>query len=376
MNKHSTQALIDSLLLCSLLSLALAPGLKADVTGSILGTATDSTSAVVHGVVVVATNMGTNLSQTTRTDSVGQFRFLALPVGKYKVEASLAGFQKFLVTGIDLTVNEQHRVDIIMQVGNVTQEVEVSAASVQVETTNSQIGQVVEEKSILALPLNGRSYIDLLGLQPGVAPAASGTVSNRPVSGQLNAGNISVNGQRESANAFLVNGGDVSEGRNMGTSIIPNIDSVAEFRLITNSFDAEYGRFSGAIMNAITKSGTNGFHGTAFEFLRNDKMDARNFFDQTRGALKRNQFGYAVGGPALKNRLFWFTDYQGTRETRGLSSGLVTLPSSAQRNGVFGPDAFVDSEGNPMVVNGSYWANLLSKRLGYTVTADEPYSRV
>src|SRR6202158_5254809 len=120
---------------------------------------------------------------------------------------------------------------------------------------------------------------------PGVAPASSGTVSNRPVSGQLNAGNISVNGQRESTNAFLVNGGDVSEGRNMGTSIIPNLDSVAEFRLITNSFDAEYGRFSGAIMNAITKSGTNGFHGTAFEFLRNDKLGAKNFLDPAQGAF-------------------------------------------------------------------------------------------
>src|SRR5215471_1239375 len=228
MKKHSIRVLIGSFFLCILLGLTLPTALEADVTGSILGTATDSTSAVLHGVEVVATNLETNLSQTTRTDSLGQYRILALPVGKYKVEASLSGFQKFLVTGVDLTVNEQHRVDIVMQVGNVTQEVEVNAAAVQVESTNSQLGQVVEEKALLALPLNGRSYIDLLGLQPGVAPVASGTISNRPVSGQLSAGNISVNGQRESANAFLVNGGDVSEGRNMGTSIIPNIDSVAE----------------------------------------------------------------------------------------------------------------------------------------------------
>src|SRR5205823_3099776 len=132
----------------------------------------------------------------------------------------------------------------------------------------------------------------------------------------------------------------------------------------------------GAIMNAVTKSGTNAFHGAAFEFLRNNALDARNFFDQTKGVLRRNQFGYAVGGPALKDRLFWFTDYQGTRETRGLSSGLVTLPSLAQRSGTFTPGDFTDSEGNPMVVNGSYWASVLSKRLGYTVTADEPYTSV
>src|SRR5207248_1354394 len=235
--------------------------------------------------------------------------------------------------------------------------------------------QVIETKKLLGLPLNGRSYIDLLGLQAGVAPTTTGSIQqDRPVSGGLSAGNIAVNGQRETANAFLVNGGDVSEGRNLGTAVIPNLDSIAEFRLITNSFDAEYGKFSGAIMHAVTKSGTNGFHGTAFEFLRNDTLDARNFFDQTKGVLKRNQFGYAAGGPAIKNRLFWFTDYQGTRETRGISSGLVTLPSLTQRNGVFGPSAFTDSEGAPMVVNGSYWAGVLSKRLGYTVSADEPYS--
>ena len=144
-----------------------------------------------------------------------------------------------------------------------------------------------------------------------------------------------MNGQREASNAFLVNGGDVSEGRNIGTSVIPNLDSVAEFRLITNSFDAEYGRFSGAVMNAITKSGTNGFHGTAFEFLRNNDLDARGFFDPAVTVLKRNQFGYAVGGPAIKNKLFWFTDYQGTRQRQGSSGSMSQLPSAAQRTGIF-----------------------------------------
>src|SRR5438552_2608247 len=350
---------------------------RADVTGSILGIVHDPSGAVISGVTVTATNAGTNQSRSTTSDATGEYRLLALPIGRYTIEATQAGFQKFITTAVDLTVNAQRRVDIALQVGAVEQKVEVSAAWLAIETTATQLGQVIEQKKLLGLPLNGRSYIDLLGLQAGVAPTTTSSIQqDRPVSGGLSAGNIAVNGQRETANAFLVNGGDVSEARNLGTAVIPNLDSIAEFRLITNSFDAEYGKFSGAIMNAVTKSGTNGFHGAAFEFLRNDKLDARNFFDQTKGALRRNQFGYAVGGPAIKNRLFWFTDYQGTRETRGLSSGLVTLPSAAQRNGVFGPDAFVDSEGNPMVVNGSYWANLLSKRLGYTVTADEPYSRV
>src|SRR5204862_5864439 len=219
--------------------------------------------------------------------------------------------------------------------------------------------------------------------QAGVAPSTAGTVegntaSNRPVSGYLdNTGNISVNGQRETANAFLVNGGDVSEGRNLGAGLVPNLDSVEEFRLITNSFDAEYGKFSGAVMNAITKSGTNGIHGTVFEFLRNDKFDARGFFDPTKAELRRNQFGYAVGGPFWKNKVFWFTDYQGTREVRGASTGAVPVPTTLQRGGTFTAADFADSSGSPLVVNsqacpggascGLNWADTLSSRLGYVL---------
>ena len=349
--------------------------LRADVTGSILGTVRDSTQAVVVGASVVATNLETNLEKDTQTDSSGQFRLLALPVGRYKLTISAPGFQQYTQTGIELNVNDQIRADVSLQVGNVQQQVFVEANAVQVETENTQLGQVIETKKILALPLNGRSYVDLLGLQAGVAPASTGSIQqDRPVSGGLSAGNVSVNGQRETANAFLVNGGDVSEGRNMGTAIIPNLDSIAEFRLITNSFDAEYGKFSGSVMNAITKSGTNGFHGSAFEFLRNDKLDARNFFDPSKSTLKRNQFGYAIGGPAIKNKLFWFTDYQGTREVVGGSTGLVELPTAAQRQGVFAPEAFLDASGGPAVVKGDYWAQVLSQRLGYTVSNGEPYS--
>ena len=179
--------------------------------------------------------------------------------------------------------------------------------------------------------MNGRSYVDLLGLQAGVAPGTAQTIQqDRPVSGSLNPGNISVNGQRETANAFLVNGGDVSEGRNLGTGLVPNLDAIEEFRLITNSFDAEYGKFSGAVVNAITKSGTNGFHGDAFEFLRNDAMDAKNYFVPSKSELRRNQFGYAAGGPFIKNKLFWFSDYQGTREVAGAETGQVTVPTDGR----------------------------------------------
>jgi hypothetical protein len=349
--------------------------LCADVTGSILGTVHDASQAVVAGANVTATNAETNLTKSTTTSSAGEYRLLALPPGPYKVVVTAPGFQQFVSTGVVVNVNDQIHIDPVLEVGTIQQEVRVEANALQVETENTQLGDVINTKKIESLPLNGRSYIDLLGLQAGVAPAGAGSMQqDRPVSGGLSAGNVSVNGQRETANAFLVNGGDVSEGRNLGAAVIPNLDSIGEFRLITNSFDAEYGRFSGSVMNAITKSGTNGFHGAGFEFLRNDKMDARNFFDPEKSALRRNQFGYAVGGPFWKNKLFWFTDYQGTRESQGASTGLVAVPSPDERNGIFDPSVFTDANGNPQLVKGDYWAQVLSQRLGYTVHNNEPYS--
>jgi len=361
--------------------------LRADVTGSILGVVHDRTQAVVAGARIIATNVQTNFKLETISAADGSYRILALPAGNYKLTATAAGFQQYTATDIDLKVNDQLRIDIALEVGSVQQEVSVSANAVQVETESTQLGDVIESKKMLSLPLNGRSYLDLLGLQAGVVPVTSGTMQqDRPVSGgySTNVGNLSVNGQRETANAFLVNGGDVSEGRNLGAGLVPNLDSVEEFRLITNSFDAEYGKFSGAVMNAITKSGTNGVHGDAFEYLRNDKFDARSFFDPTKAELRRNQFGYAVGGPFWKNKLFWFTDYQGTREIRGASTGLVNLPNADQRNGIFGPNAFLDANGDPLKVNspacpsgatcGPNWGQTLTNRLGYTVSNGEPYS--
>lgn len=353
--------------------------LFADVTGSILGIVRDKSDAVIKGARITVTNTQTNLSQQTVSADDGSFRFLALPVGIYRLNAANPGFEQFNATDIVLKVNDQLRVDVRLTVGNVKEEVNVAAGAVQVETESTQLGDVVDSKKMLALPLNGRSYLDLLGLQAGVVPVTSGSMQqDRAVSGGYSSsvGNLSVNGQRETANAFLVNGGDVSEGRNLGAGLVPNLDSIEEFRLITNSFDAEYGKFSGAVMNAITKSGTNGFHGDAFEYIRNEDFDARNYYDPTRGELRRNQFGYAIGGPLWKDRIFWFTDYQGTRQTQGASTGLLQLPTAAQHNGIFDPSVFFDGNGVPTAVKGDYWAQVLSARLGQTVTNGELYSQV
>src|SRR3984885_1873540 len=312
--------------------------LLADVTGSINGVVRDPSQAVIKGAKVTVTNTQTNLSQHTVTAEDGSYRFLALPVGSYTVNVTTPGFQQFNATDIVLKVNDQLRIDVALKVGNIQEQMSVQADATQVETESTQLGDVIDSKKMLALPLNGRSYLDLLGLQAGVAPSGSVTIGGdsgtgaRAVSGYIqNAGNVSVNGQRETANAFLVNGGDVSEGRNLGAGLVPNLDSVEEFRLITNSFDAEYGKFSGAVMNAITKSGTNGFHGDVFEFLRNDAMDAKNYFltSVPKTELHRHQFGFTAGGPFWKDKLFWFTDYQGTRQVQGAEVSGVTPPRAS-----------------------------------------------
>ena len=187
---------------------------------------------------------------------------------------------------------------------------------------------------MLALPLNGRSFIDLLGLQAGVAPATAETIQqDRPVSGGLNPGNISVNGQRETANAFLVNGGDVSEGRNLGAGLVPNLDSIEEFRLITNSFDAEYGKFSGAVVNAITKSGTNGFHGDVFEFLRNDKLDVQELLFRIQVRVAAQSIRLCGGRAGLEKQDFLVLGLPGHErgERRGNRPGYGTDRRPASR---------------------------------------------
>jgi len=221
-----------------------------------------------------------------------------------------------------------------------------------------------------SLPLNGRSYTDLLALQPGVVPQSTGEYSSgfNP-SGDLNAGNLSVSGQRESANGLMVNGGDVEEQANMGTAIVPSLDSIAEFRILTNNFDAQYGNYMGGLVNVVTKSGTNQFHGDVFEFVRFPNLDARNYFSLTRATLHRTQFVGTIGGPIIHKKIFFFADYQGTRQTAGQDSGQIPVLSDPERQGDLS-DIASQLTGT---VNGPFWATTLSNELGYPVSQDEPY---
>jgi hypothetical protein len=260
--------------------------------------------------------------------------------------------------------------------------VTVTDNALHVETVSTQTGEVISGRQMAAVPLDGRSYTDLLALQPGVAPSTSigpdtvqdvGATILYP-SGTLNPGTISVNGQRETANFFSVNGSDAEEDVNAGTAIIPNLDAIAEFRIVTSNFDAEYGEFSGGQVSVVTKNGGNEFHGDAFNFLRNTSLDARNYFSPTRGVYRQNQFGGTFGGPIRRDKLFFFTDYQGTRQTQGIDTGEISVPSSNDRAGNLAD--FVDSKGNTLLtgtVGGQKFADLLTEKLGYTVTPSESY---
>ena len=358
--------------------------LFAGVTASISGTVKDGSGASIGGATVIATNTGTGIAQTQTTNAQGYYSFQDLPIGAYEVTVQQSGFKTYHRTGLGLNVNDAEVVDAVLQVGEVRETVTVQTDAVHVEMASSQLGEVIEAHTMTTVPLVARSYTDLLALQPGVVPVASGLTGGYggifnsagfavPLpSGDLNGGALSVNGQREANNGFLLNGATVQEGGYGGTTAIPNLDSIAEFRILTNNYDAEYGNFSGGQINVITKSGTNRFHGNLFEFLRNTNLNTRNYFDLPGkiGAYHQNQFGGTIGGPIVHDRLFFFADYQGNRKVRGETSPLISVPTLAETNN---GDFSAVSSGLTGVVTGTTWASQLSSALGYPVTQGEHY---
>jgi hypothetical protein len=369
-----------SLIVCLVLGLSFALCTFGGVGGRISGTVKDASGFVVPKAMVAITNLDTGVRQALTTDEKGVFAFLDLPVGRYDLEVVSSGFKPYERKGILVDADSALLIDAVLEVGGKNETVTVDASAAQVETSSTQLGEVITAKQMTAVPLNGRSFTDLLALQPGVAPETAitsltvqdvGAAALAP-SGNLNPGTVSINGQREFANSFIVNGSDSEEDVNNGTAIVPNLDSIAEFRILTSNFDAEYGEFSGGQINVVTKSGSNEFHGDAFEFLRNTNLDARNFFSPTRGSFDQNQFGGTFGGPIRRNKVFFFVDYQGTRLTQGVDTGNIAVPSLAERAGNFlpTPDMPTTLTGS---VKGPAWAALLSSKLGRAVTPGEPY---
>jgi hypothetical protein len=360
------------------LALCIRTTAHAQVGGSITGTVKDQSGGVVPGVTVSAMNVVLGTATVAITDMQGFYSIPKLPVGRYDVTIQLEGFKLVKRTGLQVDADAVVRLDATLEVGGQSEVVTVTADQVRVDTVSTQLGEVVQAQTMTTLSLNGRSYTDLLAIQPGVVPATTilpnsvimaGVTGTIAPSGQLNAGNVSVSGQRETANGFLVNGGDVQEQMNGGTSVVPNLDSIEEFRLLTNNFDPEHGNYNGGIVNVVTKSGSDAFHGDVYEFFRNTKLDARNFFSPERAAFNQNQPGGTIGGPLKRGKAFFFGDYEATRTTQGIETGLIPVPTALQRDGNFSdaPDSLSGS------VNGQYWANLLSQRLGYAVAPGERY---
>lgn len=351
-------------------------GLASD-GGSISGSVVDPSGAFVEQVVVTLRNLETSSQQVCVTDETGRYSFRGLTAGRYKVEVVAPGFKPFLQTGLDLAALAAISLDIGLELKTEATSVEVSAETVQIDLSETQLGETIAAGRMASVPLNGRSFTDLMAIQPGIVPASSqqpnavvmsGVTSTSP-SGDLNAGNTSISGQRETANGFRVNGSDVEEDVNMGTAIVPNLDSIQELRLLTGSFDAEYGNYSGGQVLVVTKSGKDQFHGDAFEFLRNTGLDARSYFSSARARFQQNQFGGTFGGPVRKQGSFFFADYQGTRLNQGIDTGRISVPSLLDRTGDLS-DVAGSLTG---IVNGQSWATSLSRQLGYPVYSGEPY---
>lgn len=314
-------------LLAAALALLVPVVATAQGTVTIFGTVTDSSGAVVPGVKITVNNLLTGLTREVVSDDTGGYVLNQLPVGVYSASAEADGFKTVIQDDIQTQVDENRRVNFALEVGSISESITVEAAVAQVETREGVIKEVVDERRIVELPLNGRNAIELQYLVAGV--------SRRAAAGQAQNPSVSINGSRTNANNYTLDGGDNHDPYFNTPAAFPSPDALQEFSIQTNSYAADKGRNAGAIMNAITKSGTNQFHGTLFEFLRNEKLNARSFFADTVPPFKRNQYGGTIGGPVLRDKLFFFGSYQGTRERSAPGSQTATVPTAAMRTGDF-----------------------------------------
>ncbi len=330
-------ALVSSLLVLIVTCVFCHPSAQAQsATATIYGQVTDAQGAVIPGVKITVTNLATRVAEKTTTDAGGNYRVLNLPIGTYTVAAEHPGFSKLVTSGRTLQINEQEKMDLRLEVGAVNQVVEVSGVGTNVETENPTIGQSVTSRPIVNLPLNGRNVLNLALLQPGVTEDNPDDNNGQGIGG---VSGFSVAGGRADSITYLLDGGVNND--LMGNEVVlnPNPDAIEEFRILTSNYTAEYGRNAAGVISVVTKSGTNGFHGSAFDFARNTAFDANSYFNILDGLpknnLKRQQFGGTVGGPIVKDRLFFFVAYQGQRQTQTDVEPQTTTFTPAELNGDF-----------------------------------------
>ena len=330
----SGRFIIQALVLVVLL-LGMVWSAKAQSTATLQGTVTDPSGAAVANAKVVVTNEATGVQSETVSDSAGAFLFPSLSIGDYKLEITASGFQKIVLTGLKLEVATAVTRNLQLTVGAATESIEIVADAPLIDTVTTGVGQVINDKTVQEIPLNGRHFTDLSLLTPGtVTPPANGFLS-APLRGQGSFG-INTAGQREDTTNWLVNGINLNDPVQNQITFQPPIDTLAEYKIDNSTFPAEYGRNSGAIVNLATRSGTNEYHGELFEFFRNNALDARNFFNTSPGIqspYKKNEFGADFGGPIVKNKVFFFLAYEGVRQHQSLTA-TTTVPSQNQRIGV------------------------------------------
>jgi Carboxypeptidase regulatory-like domain len=350
-------------LFCVVLSILLSPLLGPVATaqstgGRVRGTVSDPSGAAVAAVPLTLINEATHATRTVQSGANGEYIFVEVPVGSYEIDVTQAGFKKFVRKGITLDLDEVLSFDISLQLGSTTETVEVTGEPPVIDTTSTQLGTIVNERASTQLPLNERDVYQLLQLQPGV----QSQLGNDLFYGSDKPGVVTVNGGRGRSNNYSVNGGDGNDLFANLPAIQPSPDSIEEFRVISNTFDAEYGRNSGSVVNVVTKSGTNNLHGSFYEFFRNDVLNAHpfTFFAAPKPDFKQNQFGGTIGGPIKKDKTFIFGSYEGRRIVEGILSEPINVPTAAElNNGDFssGP-AFTGSLTDATV------ANILQNRCG------------
>jgi hypothetical protein len=305
---------------------------------SLVGTVKDQQGGAMPNVAITLTSQDTGVSMSTKTDSEGNFEVPTVRPGTYRLRAEQKGFQTFVQNSVVLAVDDRLRVDPVMQVGETSTVVTVEVQSSSVQTESSSLGSVVDTKKIVEMPLNGRFFLDLALLQAGTVVPSTNNRTFLAVPSGIGISGINASGTREDSTNYVVDGINLSDMVQNQITFQPNLDMIQEFKVQTNAFSAEYGRNAGIIINGVSKSGTNGFHGTAYEFVRNSVFDAKNYFDPPGkiAPFKRNIFGYSVGGPIIKNKTFFFHSYEG-RRGREVATLNTVVPTPAQRAAVTNP---------------------------------------
>src|SRR3989442_1926512 len=321
---------------CLLTLLVLACPALAQSTASLRGTVADDQGATLAGAKILVKNQATGEERTTQSDSRGEFQVASVPVGAYRLEVRADGFQTRVVKDLRLEVAKTMVQNVRLAIGSLSEEVAVVGEAPVIESTTTSVGQVINQRTVQEIPLNGRHFVDLGLLIPGsVAPQPATGFLTAPLRGQ---GSFAFNtaGNREDTVNFMINGVNLNDQCQNQITFQPSINTVSEFKVDNSTYSAEYGRNSGAIVNIATRSGTNAFHGEAFEFLRNKAMDARNFFNQLparKAPFTRNQFGGNVGGPIARNKTFFFLSYEGLRQRQGIDINSPVLRAAARSAG-------------------------------------------